>query len=238
MMIRKFILAFAAIIFFGSCTSLKQLGFTGNRQNTSLTASATTQNEPTANQKTEIKFLDNISTSTQPVSIEVSSNLQKPTMVEQTNYIVENNDIKRSEPEPLQVKYASIMGTEASEIDNLELFMFIDEWYGTRYRLGGTTKRGIDCSALVQLLFSSLYSIPVPRTSKEQYKFSKRVSLTELQEGDLLFYHTRGRGVSHVGVYLSNNKFLHAASSGGVMISDMYDPYFVKRFIGAGRILK
>lgn len=239
MMVRKFIPAFAVIILFGSCTSLKQLGLTGNQQSLTVVSNTTTPAEQQNNPKTEIKFLEDISNSPYTASIEVNPELQKKTNTEPVKFVTAPVEIKKSEtPDPLQLKYASLLGTDASEIQNLELFDFIDDWYGTRYRLGGTTKSGIDCSALVQLLFSSLYSVPVPRTSKEQYKFSKRISLTELQEGDLLFYHTRGRGVSHVGVYLSNNKFLHAASSGGVMISDMYDPYFVKRFIGAGRILK
>jgi lipoprotein Spr len=56
-----------------------------------------------------------------------------------------------------------------------------------------------------------------------------------LREGDLLFYNTRG-GISHVGIYLQNNKFVHAASSGGVMISDIFDPYWMKRFMGVGRV--
>ena len=241
----RFSIAFAIIILFGSCTSLKQLGFVPNKGNTVIAASASPQKEKPADTKEEIKFLDNISTSAQTTFIEVSSqskntglDLNEQNKTAKTSNF-ETVDVKEAEiPTPLQFKYAMMLGTETNEIQNQQLFEFIDDWYGTRYRLGGTTKNGIDCSALVQLLFSSLYSIPVPRTSKEQYKFSKRISLTELQEGDLLFYHTRGRGVSHVGVYLSNNKFLHAASSGGVMISDMYDPYFVKRFMGAGRVIK
>jgi murein DD-endopeptidase / murein LD-carboxypeptidase len=56
-----------------------------------------------------------------------------------------------------------------------------------------------------------------------------------LKEGDLLFYNTRG-GISHVGIYLQNNKFVHAASSEGVMISDIFDPYWMKRFMGVGRV--
>jgi lipoprotein Spr len=237
-MLRRYIPALAAIIFFGSCTSLKQLGFTGNKQPASTTASVTPKNEPTSNSKSEIKFLDNISTSAQSTTTEVSSLSEQNKTVQTANFSEPVGLKEVNLPTPLQFKYAMMLGTDADDIQNLELFSFIDEWYGTRYRLGGTTKSGIDCSALMQLLFASIYNLQLPRTSKEQYRFSKRISLTELQEGDLLFYHTRGRGVSHVGVYLSNNKFLHAASSGGVMISDMYDPYFVKRFIGAGRILK
>ena len=57
-----------------------------------------------------------------------------------------------------------------------------------------------------------------------------------MQEGDLVFFNTNGRGVSHVGVYLGNNKFIHASVSRGVMVSDLFDNYYLRRFVGAGRI--
>ena len=111
----------------------------------------------------------------------------------------------------------------------------VDEWYGTRYRLGGTTKSGIDCSAFVQACFLAAFGITLPRTAREQYKATKRISRTELKEGDLVFFNTRG-GVSHVGIYLQNNKFIHASTSQGVVVSDMFDAYYLKRYVGAGRM--
>jgi lipoprotein Spr len=115
------------------------------------------------------------------------------------------------------------------------MFEFIDSWYGTPYKLGGTSKAGIDCSAFTQFLFSAVYCISLPRTTKEQYSLTSRISRTELKEGDLIFFNTRG-GVSHVGVYLQNNKFVHSSTSGGVMISDIFEEYWVKRFVGVGRL--
>ena len=64
---------------------------------------------------------------------------------------------------------------------------------------------------------------------------SRRISRTDLKEGDLLFFNTTG-GISHVGIYLQNNKFVHASASQGVTVSDMFDPYYLRRFIGAGRV--
>ena len=121
-----------------------------------------------------------------------------------------------------------------------KLFENIDEWYGTRYCMGGTTKNCIDCSAFVQSLLGATYGITIPRTAITQYKTSKRISTTELKEGDLLFFHTRRNHglVTHVGIYLQNNKFVHASSSGGVTISDMYEPYYVQHLIAAGRIIE
>jgi hypothetical protein len=137
----------------------------------------------------------------------------------------------------LQFKYSLLMDVEVELLKNLPLLRIIDEWYGTRYIYGGSTKRGIDCSALMQVFFASLYGMALPRTAKMQYDFSRRISRTELKEGDLLFFNTTG-GVSHVGMYLCNNKFVHASSSNGVTISDMFDPYYAARIIGVGRVLE
>ena len=135
----------------------------------------------------------------------------------------------------LQFKYALLLDVEVEAVSNLKLFRVIDEWFGTRYVYGGTGKAGIDCSALMQVFFSALYGMALPRTAREQYAFSRKISRTELQEGDLVFFNTRG-GVSHVGMYLQDNKFVNAATSGGVSIGDLNDEYWAKRFIGAGRV--
>jgi lipoprotein Spr len=123
---------------------------------------------------------------------------------------------------------------EVEEVRNLSMFKVIDEWFGTKYRLGGTTKSGIDCSALMQTFYTSIFNITIPRTAREQYIFSRKISRTEIREGDLVFFNTIG-GVSHVGMYLQNNKFVHA-SKNGVTISDLYEDYWLKHFVGAGRI--
>lgn len=133
----------------------------------------------------------------------------------------------------LQLKYSILLNAEVEQVQNIKLFQLIDEWYGTRYALGGSSKSGIDCSAFVQVLYSNLFNIPMPRTAKEQYKATHNIARSEIKQGDLVFFNTIG-GVSHVGMYLQNNKFVHASSS-GVTISDLDDDYWAKRFISAGR---
>lgn len=138
----------------------------------------------------------------------------------------------------LQLKYSILLDTEVEQVQNLNLFETIDDWFGTRYVYGGTSKKGIDCSAFMQVMFSTVLGIALPRTAREQYSSTRKIDEDEmLVEGDLVFFNTTG-GVSHVGMYLQNNKFVHSATSGGVMISDLSESYWAKRFIGAGRYQK
>lgn len=136
-----------------------------------------------------------------------------------------------------QFKYAIQLDVPVETLTNTSLYNLIDDWWNTPYRLGGTTKRGVDCSAFVQTLMLGVFAIQLPRTAREQRSASTKIETDELREGDLVFFNTRG-GVSHVGVYLHNNKFVHASTSGGVMISDLNDVYWRRKFLGAGRILQ
>ena len=134
----------------------------------------------------------------------------------------------------LQFKYAMMMNVDVESLKNLSLLGFIDNWFGTRYHLGGTSKRGIDCSALTGALLLAVYGFNMPRTAREQYDATEHIDKGNLKEGDLVFFNTHG-GVSHVGVYLENDYFVHA-STHGVKISSLDDHYYSKRFICGGRI--
>lgn len=136
----------------------------------------------------------------------------------------------------LQYKYAMMIDVDVESLKNLSLLRVIDDWFGTKYRYGGESKRGVDCSALTGTLLMAVYGFTVPRTARQQYQASKKIKKEELQEGDLVFFNTTG-GVSHVGLYLENDYFVHASSSQGVTISNLNEPYFHKRYIGAGRVL-
>ncbi|QIM66612.1 endopeptidase [Mannheimia granulomatis] len=111
------------------------------------------------------------------------------------------------------------------------------EWKGTRYRLGGNSKSGIDCSGFMQVTFRDLFGIDLPRTTTAQAKEGERISKSELRTGDLVFFNTgRGPNGKHVGVYVKNGQFLHASTRGGVIYSDMESPYWSKAFWQARRL--
>ena len=213
------------IVLLASCSSLKT-AFTGSKQPAPESQTSTV--------KKQTKFLD------QNMEVESPKPKQKETAVTVAKKETRKAETKLKEKDAedlsaMQIKYAVLLNTQAEEVRNKKMFGFIDEWYGTPYRLGGTTKKGIDCSAFSQFLFASVYGSSIPRTAREQYNLSDRISRTQLKEGDLIFFNTRG-GISHVGIYLQNNKFVHASTSGGVMISDIFEEYWARKFVGVGRL--
>ncbi|RQW85919.1 MAG: peptidoglycan endopeptidase [Geobacter sp.] len=106
---------------------------------------------------------------------------------------------------------------------------------GTRYRFGGSSRSGLDCSSFVQHVFRDL-DIQLPRTAREQFHTGEPVTSYVLQKGDLVFFRTYASFPSHVGIYLGDNKMIHASSRDHkVVISSMNTPYFRSRFIGAKR---
>jgi hypothetical protein len=135
----------------------------------------------------------------------------------------------------LNFKYAVQLDVPVELITNMTLYRFIDQWIGTPYHLGGNDQNGIDCSGFAKVLEGTVFNLSLPRTSSEQFQECHHVSSSEMQEGDLVFFGTK-RGITHVGIYLANHKFVHASTSFGVMISDLGDDYWRVRFRGAGRM--
>jgi lipoprotein Spr len=231
-MTKNLITALSLIVLLASCSNAKRLA--KNRQVISYPVASS---EPATDKKNDIKFLDEITANPQLAASIPETKTEAPEAIYPviTETKISNNSASAENVSALQLKYSVLLNTEVELIENTELLKAVDEWYGTRYRMGGTTKKGIDCSAFVQAVYQTAFSVVVPRTAYEQFKAANRISATELKEGDLLFFNTIG-GVSHVGIYLRNNKFIHASSSKGVVVSDIFDPYYLRRFLGAGRI--
>jgi cell wall-associated NlpC family hydrolase len=105
---------------------------------------------------------------------------------------------------------------------------------GTPYVFGGTRPSGFDCSGYVQHVFAQL-GMHLPRTADAQFDAGRHIAAA-VQPGDLVFFHTYAPGVSHVGIYLGNSKFIHSSSSHGVAISSLHDSYWAPRYLGAKRV--
>ena len=119
-----------------------------------------------------------------------------------------------------------------------ELAMHAMSIIDTDYKFGGNGRAdGFDCSGLVRYVFKAVWNTELPRTSAELSQVGRKINVSELRSGDLVFYNTRKRRYSHVGIYLGDNKFVHAPSRGGkVRVEDMSGKYWQVRFNGARRI--
>ncbi|WP_423147213.1 C40 family peptidase [Rubrolithibacter danxiaensis] len=134
----------------------------------------------------------------------------------------------------LKERYSSILEVSEREIKNQKLYKFIDEWMGVPYASGEMNKKGVDCSGFTCMLQKEIYGKNLPRTSRQMAENLKRKYEGKLQEGDLVFFDFNGQKYSHVGVYLMNNKFVHASTSRGIIISDLKDPWYYKYFSRGG----
>jgi cell wall-associated NlpC family hydrolase len=113
------------------------------------------------------------------------------------------------------------------------------KYLGIRYRYGGSSpSRGFDCSGFVYYLLSR-HGIRAPHSAAELFRMGKPVSRSELRPGDLVFFKNtaRRRGITHVGIYIGNDKFIHSSSGRGrVIVTSLNDPYYAARFAGARRL--
>lgn len=109
---------------------------------------------------------------------------------------------------------------------------------GVRYRFGGNTpETGLDCSGFVRYVFKDTFGFLLPRRAVEMSRVGTTVDTAELQPGDLVFFNTMRRTFSHVGIYIGDNKFVHAPSSGGkIRVDDMRHSYWTSRYNGARRV--
>jgi cell wall-associated NlpC family hydrolase len=108
------------------------------------------------------------------------------------------------------------------------------EWKGTRYRMGGLSKTGVDCSGFVLLAFRHQFGIELPRSTREQNTLGQDIKRDQLIIGDLVFFRT-GRN-NHVGIYLGEEQFLHASTRAGVKISKLSEPYWKRNYWKAKRL--
>jgi cell wall-associated NlpC family hydrolase len=134
-------------------------------------------------------------------------------------------------PTPISVQPQS--GTEQQTVS--QLYELHRQWRGTPYRYGGSSRNGIDCSALIQSGFRQHFNQELPRTTEGLLVVGDIISADELRAGDLVFFKTGSFG-RHAGIYIENGRFLHASTSKGVIISDMKTPFWKRHYWTARRI--
>lgn len=147
---------------------------------------------------------------------------------------VKNDTAKVSDVKMKNV--AAILGVSEKEIAHQKLYEFVTDWYGVPYKYGGCSKSGTDCSCLTINLYSTVYRKQLPRNADDMAKACDKVSERKADEGDMVFFKINSKMVSHVGVILKNNKFVHASTSKGVLISDLNEAYYKKYFYCYGRM--
>lgn len=132
--------------------------------------------------------------------------------------------------------YDQTLGLKLAHTENKSLLQTVTDWLGTPYSYGAASRRGTDCSGFVSQVFKKVYGITLKRSSRSMFSSVQRVAKTDMQAGDLVFFR-HGKGtIYHVGIYLKDNKFAHAACNGGVMVSSLSQPYYHHNFYSAGRV--
>ena len=134
------------------------------------------------------------------------------------------------------VQYADYEGTYATSTLAEDIIAHSYSYLGTPYRYGGTSYSGIDCSGFTMKVFAQ-FGIYLPHGASDQYALSTPVTTEERAPGDLVFFNTSGYGIGHVGIYLGGGQFIHASTSRGVIISSLYESYYARTYLFAGRII-
>lgn len=133
-------------------------------------------------------------------------------------------------------EYSNMLGYNIEYINNPRLFEMVGEWMGVPYKYSGSSKKGIDCSGLVCTVFRDCYDRVITGSANDIYNTVEPVKKSELREGDLVFFKIRKNRISHVGIYLGQDRFVHASLKKGVIVSYLNDPYYTKYFYKGGRL--
>lgn len=134
-------------------------------------------------------------------------------------------------------RHSRKLGLRLDYSEDKDLLETVTKWLGTPYSYGSSSKRGTDCSGFVTRIYSDVYGIDLSRSSRSMFDDVTRIRKDSVRTGDLVFFR-RGpkQPIFHVGIYLKDNKFIHSATSGGVMVSSLKEPYYRNYYYAAGRV--
>ena len=228
MTLKSYISILAAVAFLASCKTVRSV------TNKDKTGSTVVSKKYGSERREFINGIQvtmgTVTTTKQKTSSISSGSSKKNTTTQSSN----SADIEKANW--LQLKYAVLIDAPVEKLGNILLLEQIEHWWGVRYCIGGNTENCIDCSGFTLIMMRDVFNTPLPRTAQEQYNLAQRVEREDLQEGDLVFFGSGKNSISHVGIYLQNNKFVHASTSIGVTITDLNDKYWFPKYRGGGRI--
>jgi len=143
-------------------------------------------------------------------------------------YEEKNVDIEKAQSE--------ISHTKVSGNSKLKFKQEVQSFIGTRYKYGGSDRNGVDCSGFVLRVFNSALKIKLPHSASAQSELGQGVPTSNLNLGDLVFFRSQPRKITHVGIYWGEGKFVHASTSSGVIVSELNEPYYEEHFAFSRRL--
>jgi cell wall-associated NlpC family hydrolase len=132
--------------------------------------------------------------------------------------------------------YSAKLGVTLSGKENRDFIREIATWIGTPYKYGGSDHNGTDCSGFTMMVYKKVFNISLNRSCADQVNNTEPVDKKNLKCGDLIFFKINKPKASHVGIYIADNKFVHASSKRGVVVNDLSETYYTKYYYSAGRI--
>jgi lipoprotein Spr len=168
------------------------------------------------------------------VITENKSNNNKPLSIPD-NIAEEETTLSKNELFNQKLYFSEILGFDIDTVINPKVYENAIDWIRTPYHYGGDSRNGIDCSGFASVIYKNSYNITLGSSTSVIFTEVEPVEKAEMKEGDLVFFKIKRKRISHIGVYLGNNKFVHASRQAGVIVSDLDEPYYKKRFFKAGR---
>jgi cell wall-associated NlpC family hydrolase len=144
--------------------------------------------------------------------------------------------VKEPEKADFYSAYSKKLGVKLQGTEDKKLIACMASWLGTPYKYSGETRQGTDCSGMVMAIYKEVYKKDLFRSSMDQMKNVTLIKKEELRTGDLVFFKINGDKVSHVGIYIGENKFIHASTQRGVVINSLEEEYYKKWFFAGGRV--
>jgi cell wall-associated NlpC family hydrolase len=187
----------------------------------------------------EIKGLNKLQTDVLKSGQKLALINRKHSREEELEELGDAEEIKENQQVQNEIKTISEPLGKWRDTEERNLFVrVVKNFLGAPYRLGGSTLKGLDCSAFVKKIFE-IFNVQLPRTAREQSRIGKKIGREDLEEGDLIFFKTRQANNAHVGIYIGNNEFVHASyRSKEVRVDSLDTPYFNQRFINGVRIIE